>query len=174
MASAPMEEKKATPAPTSTADVWSSFRNEFDRLFDRFSPDLIWSTFPRAFGDRPFFSPRSPVSLPTPAMDVSEDADAYKLTAELPGMTEKEIEIALTDGTLTLTGQKQQETEENDKNYHLSEREYGSFKRSLVLPDGIDLDKISADFAKGVLTITLPKKPEARAASRKVEVKASA
>ena len=172
MANSPMEEKKATPA-TSTADVWRSFRNEFDRLADRFSPDLVWPTFPRAFGDRPSFSRRSSVSPATPAMDVTEDADAYKLTAELPGMNEQEIEIALSDGTLTLTGHKQQEKEHKDKNYYLSEREYGSFKRRFMLPDGIDLDKVTANFAKGVLTITLPKKPEAKAVSRKVQVKVS-
>lgn len=174
MANAPVEVKRTEPAPISTLDVWRSFRNEFDRLFDRFSPDRVWPTFPRMFGDGPYFSLRSSVSLPTPAMDVSEDADAYKVTAELPGMNEKEIEVAVTDGTLTLTGQKQREKEQKDENYYLSEREYGSFKRSFVLPDGVDVDKISADFAKGVLTITLPKKPEAKAAARKVEVKASA
>lgn len=170
MTNVPMEEPKAVSTPTSTTDVWRSFRNEFDRLFDRFSPDLIWPNLPRAFGGRPFFSLGSPVSLPTPAMEVSEDADAYMLTAELPGMNEKEIEITLTNGTLTLTGQKRQEREQKDTNYYLSEREYGSFTRSFVLPDGIDLDKVSADFANGVLTITLPKKPEAKEASRKVDV----
>lgn len=106
----------------------------------------------------------------TPAIDVSEGPDAYKLTAELPGMTEKEIDIALTDGTLILTGQKQRDKEQKDKNYCLSEREYGSFKRGFMRPDGIDLDRISADFAKGVLTIMLPKIPEAKGASRKIEV----
>jgi HSP20 family protein len=106
-------------------------------------------------------------------MDISEEADAYKLSAELPGMNEKEIEVAVTDGTLTLTGEKKQETEQKDKDYYLSEREYGSFKRSFALPDSIDADKISADFAKGVLTITLPKKHAAKAAPKKVEVKAA-
>lgn len=85
-------------------------------------------------------------------------------------MTEKEIDIALTDGTLILTGQKQRDKEQKDKNYCLSERESGSFKRSFMLPDGIDLDRISADFAKAVL----PKIPEAKAASRKVEVEVKA
>jgi len=103
----------------------------------------------------------------------SEDADAYKLSAELPGMNEKEIEVAVTDGMLTLTWAKRQETERKDKDYYLSEREYGSFKRSFALPDSIDIDKISADIAKGVFTITLPKKQEAKAAAKKVEVMAA-
>jgi len=174
MATAPVEVKKTTPAPTNTADAWRSFRTEIDRLLDRFSTDLVWPSFPRMFGDRSIFGSRPSFTLPTPAMDVSENADAYKLTAELPGMSEKEIEVALSDGMLTLTGEKKQEKEQKDKNYYLSEREYGSFKRSFTLPDGIDADKISAEFAKGVLTITLPKKPEAKAAPKKVEVKAAA
>ena len=174
MATAPVEVKKAPPAPTDTTDAWRSFRTEIDRLFDRFRTDLVWPSFQRVFDDRSIFGLRRSFSMPNPAMDVSEDADAYKLTAELPGMSEKEIGVTLTDGMLTLTGEKKQETEQKDKNYYLSEREYGSFKRSFTLPEGIDADKISADFSKGVLTITLPKKPEAKTAPKKVEVKAAA
>lgn len=173
MATAPVEVKKASPAPTNTADSWRSFRTELDRLFDRFSRDLLWPSFPRLFDDRSIFGVRPSLSIPTPAMEVSEDADAFKLSAELPGMNEKQIEVAVTDGVLTLTGEKKKEKEQKDRSYYLSEREYGSFKRSFTLPDAIDADKISAEFAKGVLTITLPKKPEAKAAPKKVEVKAA-
>jgi HSP20 family protein len=173
MATAPVEVKQAPPAQPRAADSWRSFRTEIDRLFDRFSSDLLWPSFPRLLDDRSLFGFRPSFAMPTPAMDVSEDFDAYKLSAELPGMNEKEIEVAVIDGMLTLTGEKKQEKEQNDKNYHLSEREYGSFKRSFTLPDGIDADKISADFAKGVLTITLPKKQEAKAPPKKVEVKAA-
>jgi HSP20 family protein len=173
MATAPAEVKKAPPAPPRAPDSWRSLRTEIDRLFDRFSSDLLWPAFPRLFDDRSPFGFRPSFSVRTPAMDVSEDADAYKLSAELPGMNEKEIDVAVTDGMLTLTGEKKQETEQKDKNYYVSEREYGSFTRSFTLPDGIDVDKISADFAKGVLTITLPKKQEAKAAPKKVEVKAA-
>ena len=174
MATAPVEVKKAPSAPPRAADSWRSFRTEIDRLFDRFSSDLLWPSFPHLFHDGSLLGSRPSFSVPTPAMDISEDADAYKLSAELPGMEEKDIEVALTDGTLTLTGEKRQETEQKDKDYYLSEREYGSFKRSFALPDGVDADKISAEFAKGVLTITLPKKQEAKATPKKVEVKAAA
>ncbi|HUB15159.1 MAG TPA: Hsp20/alpha crystallin family protein [Acetobacteraceae bacterium] len=174
MATAPVEMRKAAPAPTGTADAWRSFRTEIDRLFDRFTTDLTWPSLQRVFDDRSIFALRPSFTSSTPAMDVSEDVNGYRLTAELPGMSEKDIEVVVSDGMLTLTGEKKQETEQKDKNYYLSEREYGSFKRSFTLPDGIDADRISAEFAKGVLTITLPKKPEAKAAPKKIDVKAAA
>ena len=154
--------------------VWRSFRTEMDRLFDRFAGDFGLPSLSRMFDVRPTLQLASSFSLPTPAMDVTEDADAYKLTAELPGMSEKDIEVAVSDGTLTLKGEKKQETEQKDKNYYMSERAYGSFERSFTLPEGIDRDKVGAEFAKGVLTITLPKKPEAKVAPTKIEVKAAA
>jgi HSP20 family protein len=95
------------------------------------------------------------------------------VTAELPGMTEKEIEVAASDNTLALKGEKRVEKEQKDKNYYLSERSYGSFQRSFTLPDGVDRDKISADFAKGVLTITMPKTAKAKEAAKKIAVKAA-
>lgn len=141
MATAPVKLKRVTSAPTNTADAWRSFRAEIDRLFDRFTTDLAWPSFPRMFDDRSIFGFRPSFTLPAPAMEVSEDADGYKLTAELPGMRETEIEVAHSDGTLTLTGEKKQEKEQKDKNYYLSEREYGSFKRSFTLPQGIDAEE---------------------------------
>jgi HSP20 family protein len=111
--------------------------------------------------------------MPTPAMDVTEDADGYKVTAELPGMDEKEIEIALTDETLTIKGEKKLEKEETDKDHYLSERSYGEFRRSFALPENIDPDKVAASFTKGVLTVTLPKTVAAKAEPKKVAVKAA-
>jgi HSP20 family protein len=96
------------------------------------------------------------------------------VTAELPGMNEKEIEVVLSDGTLTLKGEKRQEKEQNEKNFYLSERSYGSFQRSFTLPSGVDREKIAADFAKGVLTITMPKTAKAKESQKKIEVKAAA
>jgi HSP20 family protein len=75
---------------------------------------------------------------------------------------------------MTLKGEKRQEKEQNDKNYYLSERSYGSFQRSFYIPDGVDRDRIAADFAKGVLTVTMPKTAKAVAEQRKIEVKAAA
>jgi HSP20 family protein len=107
-------------------------------------------------------------------VDITEDEASYKVTAELPGMSEKEIEVVVSDGTLTLKGEKRAEKEQKEKNFYLSERSYGSFQRSFTLPEGVDREKITADFAKGVLTIGMPKTAKAKEAEKKIEVKAAA
>lgn len=173
MATTPVEMRKAAPPAPSAPDAWRSFRSEMDRLFDRFAGGFGMPSFGRWFDAPPALHFDNSFSMPAPAMDVSEDKDAYRLTAELPGMSESDIEVAVAASTLTLKGEKKQETEQKDKNYYMSERSYGSFERSFALPDGIDAEHIGAEFAKGVLTITLPKKAEAKAEPKKVEVRAA-
>jgi HSP20 family protein len=175
MAAAPVEVKKTTPStvPARTPDVLRSLRTDMDRLFDRFSASFGLPTFSRMF-EGPSMAFESSFTLPAPAMDIAEDAAGYKITAELPGMTEKDVEVTLSGETLTVKGEKKQETEKKDANYHLSERSWGTFQRSFVLPEGVDPEKIVADFAKGVLTLTLPKKPQAVQQARKIDVKAAA
>jgi HSP20 family protein len=94
-------------------------------------------------------------------------------SAELPGMDEKDIEVKVSNGTLTIKGEKKEEKEERDKDFYLSERRYGSFARSFEVPAGVDPAHIEARFAKGVLTVTLPKSPEAKQNEKKIEVKAA-
>jgi len=101
---------------------------------------------------------------------MSEDQKAYKISAELPGIDAKDIDLSVSDDMLVLRGEKRQEKEEKDKDYHFSERSYGSFQRSFELPSSIDRSKIAADFSKGVLTITLPKTAEAQKPVKKIEV----
>ncbi len=108
-----------------------------------------------------------------PAMDLVEKDKEYEITAELPGIDEKNVEIKLSNNTLTIKGEKQEEKEQKDKDYYLSERRYGSFQRSFQLPEGVDVDKIDASFAKGVLTVKLPKTAEAHKAEKKITVKAA-
>jgi len=108
-----------------------------------------------------------------PAVDVVESDKAYELTAELPGMDKKNIEVKVVDGGLIIKGEKQEEKEEKKKDYYLQERNFGSFERSFGLPEGVDADKIEASLKKGVLTVTLPKKPEAQKPAKKIEVKAA-
>ena|SRR5271166_5023323 len=93
--------------------------------------------------------------------------------AELPGMDERNIEVRFANGNLIIKGEKEEEKEEEKKDYHLRERHFGSFERQFAVPEGVDTDKIEASFKKGVLSITLPKKPEAIKAEKKIEVKAS-
>ena len=108
-----------------------------------------------------------------PAMDLVEKDKEYEITAELPGIDEKNVEIKLSNRTLTIKGEKHEEKEEKEKDYYLSERRYGSFQRSFQLPEGVDADKIEANFAKGVLTVKLPKTAEAQKAEKKIAVKAA-
>lgn len=88
-------------------------------------------------------------------------------------MDEKDIEVKVANGGLTIKGEKQEEKEEKKKDYYLHERRFGSFERCFAIPEDVDADKIEAHFKKGVLTVTLPKKPEAQKAEKKIEVKAA-
>jgi HSP20 family protein len=90
----------------------------------------------------------------------------------LPGLDEKNVEVKVANGVLTIKGEKQDEKEEKKKDYYMRERSFGSFERSFAVPDGVDADKIEANFKKGVLSVTLPKTQEAQKAEKKIEVKA--
>jgi HSP20 family protein len=103
---------------------------------------------------------------------VTETDKELEITAELPGLEEKDVQINVADNLLTIKGEKKAETEQKDKNYRLVERSYGSFARTLELPAGINPDQIKASIAKGVLTVTVPK--PAPAQTKKIEVKAAA
>jgi len=148
---------------------FSSFRREMERLFDDFD-DYIWPpSFRQAWPQRPF----SRNGLEMPAVDVAEKESAFEITAELPGMKEKDIEVTLSNGGLLIRGEKKAEKEEKKKDYYLHERNYGSFERYFTLPDGVAADQISASFENGVLTVTLPKTKEAKASERKIPIKAA-
>ena len=167
MANSPVEVKQTAPASSGATDSWRSFRTEMDRVFDRFAGGWGMPSFRRAFDAESSFG------LPSPAVDITENDSCYKVSAELPGMSEKEIEVVVSGDTLTLKGEKRQEKEQKEKSFYLSERSYGSFQRSFYVPEGVDHDKISADFSKGVLTITMPKSAKAVEQQKKIEVKAA-
>lgn len=161
--------------PSSTPQVlqpFESLRDEIDRLFDDFGRGL-WQPFRRPFFPAaPLF--RSQLKWPAmPVVDVVESEKAYEISAELPGMDEKNIEVKVADGVLTIKGEKREETEKKEKDYFLQERSFGSFERSFEVPDSVEVDKIAASFKKGVLTLTLPKKAEAQKPAKKIEVKAA-
>jgi len=171
MAEVPVEVKKAPPAPSNLPDVFQSFRGEMDRLFDRFSSGFGFPSLRRMFDIEPPW--RGAFTFSVPAIDMSEDEKAYKISAELPGIDAKDIDVSVTGDMLVLKGEKRQEKEEKDKNYHFSERTYGSFQRAFELPASVDRNKVVADFSKGVLTITLPKTSEAQKPVKKIEVKST-
>jgi len=165
-------EGKAVEHP-SALQAWRPFeslRREMDRLFEDFDRDFWGFPLRRpALGVGPLW--REPTWGVAPAVDVVEKENAYEVTAELPGLDEKDIEVKLVDGELTIKGEKQEEKEEKEKGYYVRERHFGAFERHFTLPDGVDADKIEATFKKGVLTVALPKKPEAQKPVKKIEVK---
>ncbi|MFB9263300.1 Hsp20/alpha crystallin family protein [Bradyrhizobium erythrophlei] len=167
---------RADDKATAVSPAWRPFeslRSEMNRLFDDFDRGFWRSPFRNSIFDIVPFAQRQ-IAWPTaPAVDVVEKDNAYEITAELPGMDEKNVEVMVANETLTIKGEKREEREEQKKDYYLQERHFGSFERSLAVPQGVDVDKIEASFTKGVLTVTLPKKPEAVKPEKKISVKAA-
>jgi HSP20 family protein len=168
-------EEKAPTRPTTlqTLRPVESLRREIDRLFEGFDRDYWSFPFRRPIFDVEPFWRRELSWTAAPAVDITESDKAYEVTAELPGMDEKNIEVKVVNGNLTIKGEKQEEKEEKKKDYYLQERHFGSFERRFQLPEGVDADKIEASFKKGVLTVTLPKKLEAQKPEKKIDVKAA-
>lgn len=163
-----------TQVPGLTAwPPFESLRREVDRLFEDFDGGLWRSPFRRSLLDvAPFWRSEATWS-PVPAVDIAETEKGYEITAELPGMDEKNIDVKFADGVLSIKGETQEEKEEKKKDYYLSERRFGSFQRAFQVPNGVDTGKIEATFSKGVLTVTLPKSAEAQKAEKKIAVKAA-
>lgn len=139
------------------------FRNQMNRLFDEF--------FERPFGLSPFLGEAARFGGFAPSMDVSESDKEVTISAELPGMEAEDIHITLDSNVLTISGEKRAEKEEKEKNYYRVERSYGSFRRSIPLPDYVDENKIEATFKRGVLKVMLPKIPGAQKKGRQINIK---
>lgn len=136
-----------------------------DEFFDKFTGN--WPFMRPTFGN----IESTELSL-NPKVDIVEDDKSYKLSAELPGLELENINLDLSDGILTLSGEKKTEKEEKKEgHYHMMERGYGFFKRSFSLPPSIEEDKIKADFKKGVLSVDMPKSEKARQLQRKISIK---
>jgi len=153
--------KSAETAPARPRDIFSAMRDEMDRVFERFESG--WPNWPTLF--------RRDGAITVPELDVRENANAIVIEAELPGVDEKDVTVTLANGMLTIKGEKKQEKEEKGENYYLAERSFGSFERSIRLPDTVDEAKVEAKFEKGVLKVTAAKKPEAVKSERKIEIK---
>ena len=141
------------------SDLASEFMNmqrEIDRMFDRFSggtlDDGITSTW-------------------LPAVDIIENENDYLVKVELPGVDKNGVKITINDDVLTIRGEKKQEREKKDDNYHRVERSYGSFQRSFTLPSSVQSEKIEASYDNGILTVMLPKAEEAKPKEIEVKVK---
>jgi len=171
----PVAKGEKPGTPSTAMQMWRPFENlrrEVDRLFDDFNMSPFRLPFRRpAFDVEPFWAPESWVAVP--AVDFVERDNAFEMSVEMPGLEEKNIEVKVANGVLTVKGEKMEEKEEKENDYHLRERRFGPFKRSIRVPETVDLDKIEATFKKGVLTVTLPKIPGTQKPERKIEVKAA-
>jgi HSP20 family protein len=153
-------DKNSVPVRRTEDNPFSLLRNEINTLFDSFS---------RGFEMEPFTGRLTTFS---PSVDVKESDKDIKVSAELPGMDDKNIEVSLTKDSLTIKGEKKEEKEDKGKDYYRMERSYGSFTRTIPLPGEIDTDKVKAEFKKGVLTVTLPKTAKVIKETKKIQVKA--
>ena len=145
-------------------------RREIDRVFDDVRSGSFRWPFRRPGMDLEVAWPRPEGWQMAPAMDLVEKDGAFEITAELPGLEEKNVEVKVANNMLTIRGEKREEKEEKDKQYYLSERRYGAFQRSFRIPVGVDVDRIAASFARGVLTVTLPKGAEAQQGEKKIDI----
>lgn len=134
----------------------ATLQREIDRLFDGFARNLAGHV----------------TGTLVPSMDMSETDKEIEVTAELPGLEEKDVQLNVADNILTIRGEKKNQREEKEKDYHLLERSYGSFTRSVELPRGVNPDDIKAVISKGVLKVTVPK--PAPSQTKKIEIKSAA
>jgi HSP20 family protein len=148
-------------APAVGRDPFGSFRREMDRLFDDF--------FAPAEA-RSFAAPAQAQAGVMPSIDVDETEQAYMVTAELPGIDPKDVELDLRDNALILRGEKRSERQEEDGGRRYSERSYGRFERAIPFATEVDADKVAAKFENGVLKVTLPKNAQARDKTRRIQI----
>lgn len=170
--------KKKETKPANVPAAWQPFaelRTRMDDLFDDFTRGWgLSQTVPRVPSLKPLEWPSIMGQGGEPLIDVhfeaKESDKEIDISAELPGLDDKDVEVTVADGLLTIKGEKKIEAEKEDKNYHFSERRYGSFTRSFRVPDSVDESKIKANLEKGVLNVSLPKRPEAMKKKQKIAV----
>lgn len=137
-------------------EPFNQLRTEVDRLFESFPFRLPTLKFGRFAA--------------TPALDMTETDQAYKISVELPGIDPNDVEVTFDDGLLRITGEKKDEREANERGFHLSERSYGAFERAIALPSAANPEKIDAKFRNGLLTVTVAKDGEPKRNVRKISI----
>jgi HSP20 family protein len=169
---APVEIKKGkTPVMPGAVNPLTSFRQEMDTLFDRFAGGFGMPSF-RMIQDIDHFWPTFSTGFEA-AVDLTGDDKTYRITAEFPGVDEKDLEVTLGDDYITVKAETRQEKEEKGKDKYVSERIYGVVRRSFALPGDVNRDAIDAKFEKGVLTVALPRKVQVQPSQKKIEVRAA-
>jgi len=179
----PVKRASATEPAQALRHPIGSLRREIDRLFDDFAGALSQWPFGRRMLDQRLFEPRMMepsawreglTEANLPPVDIEESEKDYRISAEMPGIDEKDIEVTASDDMLTIRGEKKHAREERSQGYELCEREWGAFERSFALPSGVDASRISAQFSRGVLELTLPKTAEAQKKQpRRIDIKAA-
>lgn len=176
MAKAKATKKKATRSaevvPVRAAPVERVVVDPFERFMERFFTDFPRLPWPRIEWPE-VWRPLRELELKVPAVDVYEEGDDVVVKAELPGMTKDQIDVSLTDKTLTIKGEKRRTEEVKEKDYYRSERTFGAFTRTITLPVEVKADAATATFKDGVLEIRLPKTEEPGKRPRKIEVQAA-
>lgn len=159
----PWRDKSQTPAPREDyADPFLSVRRDVDRIFDDF-----FNGFGRALG-----SPSGSWMTPTPSIDLTENEKEIVVTAEMPGLEEKDFEATVSGDVLTLKGEKKAEHERrNGDAYYVERHRFGSFSRSVRLPFEVKDEKVDARYEKGVLTIRVPKPADMQRRARRIDVR---
>jgi len=160
-----MENKSLTSKPSTAGAAvsrWGDIGNGFDQLMRGF----FVTPFDESFFGRDVSLERAIA----PKVDIAETEKEMTFTAELPGIAEKDVELTVAGGVMTIKGAKTEEKEETKKNYHLAERRYGFFQRAFTLPDYVDQEKIVASFDKGVLRVVMPKIESKAGGPRRIKI----
>jgi HSP20 family protein len=162
--------EKAKEKETKAVTPWRPFTDlgRWDRDVERVMEDFFGRRMRPWLPERWFKT--EDLDFTAPAVDLYEEKDDIVVKAELPGMDKENIEVNLTDHTLTIKGEKKKEAETKEKDYYRSERSYGAFLRTLELPKEVHADKVKANFKNGILEVRLPKTEEAKAKEVKVKV----
>ena len=156
----PLKKKGQLATRRESENPFFALQHRMNRIFD----DFLGEPFD-------LFGTTAGTNMFVPMMNISETEKEITITADMPGIEEKDLDISVSKGELTIKGEKKKETEEKNKNYYRMERSYGSFSRTVALPEGVDESKIDAELKKGVLKLTIPRLAEAVQPRKKIEIK---
>lgn len=159
---APWRRKSGLTAEDSDLRSLRGIQREIDSVFDNFLRGFSFAPAVKEFTSSDFLAPN---------LDIAETDREYQVSLELPGVDENDVDISLSGNILTIKGEKKAEEKKDGKNYHRVERSYGSFQRSLTLPDEVNADKITATFQQGVLHLTVPKLEQKKTEVKKINIK---
>lgn len=161
----PWKKSDARAALPAKSDPFSMLHREIDELFDQFSSGFF-EGFPWRPAETGFPAMRQP------SVDFTETEKGYELSADLPGIDEKDLDVSIDEHMLTIKAEHSSSEEKKDRNYHIMERSSDSYQRSIELPGDVDPKNVKAKFKNGVLSISIPKNPELTANKRRIEIEA--